>query len=57
MRIHEVTKQLHTFTATVRVSASGSRMVVRTKVQADGITQARAILRQLFGSGNVLNIT
>jgi len=57
MRIFEVTKQLNTFTATVRVTTSGSQIVVRTQVQADGITQARAILRHIFGTSNVLSVT
>jgi len=57
MRINEVTNQLQTFTATVRVSVSGSSMVLRTQVQADGITHARALLLHLYGVGNVLNIT
>jgi hypothetical protein len=57
MRIYEVTNQLQTFTATVRVSVNGSSMVLRTQVQADGITHARSLLLHLYGVGNVLNIT
>jgi hypothetical protein len=56
MRINEVTNQLQTFTATVRVSVSGSSMVLRTQVQSDGITQARALLFHLYGNGNVLSV-
>ena len=54
MRVVEVTHQLRTFTASVRVSVGGSRIVVRTHVQADGVTQARALLLHLYGVGNVL---
>ena len=57
MRIVEVTNQLRTFTASVRVSVSGSTSIVRTQVQADGITQARALLLHLYGVGNVLTIS
>jgi hypothetical protein len=57
MRIVEVTNPLHTYTAAVRVSVGGSALIVRTQVQADGITQARALLQYLYGPGNVLSVT
>jgi hypothetical protein len=57
MRIHEVTNQLRTFTARIRVSVNGSSSIVRTQVQTDGITQARALLLHLYGVGNVLAVT
>jgi len=57
MRIVEVTNQLRTFTASVRVSVSGSSIIVRTLVQADGIMQARALLLHLYGVGNVLALS
>ena len=57
MQIVEVTHLLRTFTARVRVSISGSSVIVRTQVQADGITQARALLLHIYGAGNVLALT
>ena len=56
MRIAEVTTPLHTFTATVRVHVGGSAMLVRTQVNADGMTQARALMQYLYGVGNVLSV-
>lgn len=56
MRIVEVTNQLHTYLATVRVHVAGSALVVRTQVQADGVTQARALLLHVYGVGNVLSV-
>jgi hypothetical protein len=56
MRIAEVTNPMHTYTAAVRVSVGGSALIVRTQVQADGITQARALLLHLYGQGNVLSV-
>lgn len=57
MRIAEVTNSMHTYTAAVRISVGSSALIVRTEVQADGITQARALLQYLYGPGNVLSVT
>lgn len=56
MRIVEVTNQLHTYMATVRVHVAGRSLVVRTQVQADGVTQARVLLLHVYGVGNVLSV-
>jgi hypothetical protein len=57
MRVNEVTQQLRTFTASVRVSVGSRSIIVRTRVQSDDITQARLLLLHLYGAGNVLHIT
>jgi hypothetical protein len=56
MRIAEVTNHLLTYMATVRVHVAGRSLVVRTQVQADGVTQARALLLHMYGVGNVLSV-
>ena len=53
MRIDEVTNPLNTFLAKVRANG----LTGRTTVQADTLSQARAILIHLFGSANVLSVT
>lgn len=56
MRIVEITMPLRTFTATVRVVVGSAQITLRTKIDADGITQARTLLQRLYGAGNVLSI-
>ena len=53
MRIDEVTNPLKTFLAQIRVQGS----TARTTIQADGFSQARAILGQVYGQGNVQMVT
>lgn len=56
MRIFEITTPLRSFTATVRIHTGNRRITLRTQVQADGVAQARTLLLNLYGAGNVLNI-
>ena len=57
MRIVEVINSLHTYTAAVRITVNGSALIERTQVQADGITQARALLQYLYGQSSVLSVS
>jgi len=49
MRIDEVTNPLKTFLAQIRAQG----LTARTTVQADSLSQARAILVHVYGQGNV----
>lgn len=53
MRIDEVTNPLKTFLAQIRVQGS----TARTTIQADGISQARAMLAHVYGQENVQMVT
>jgi hypothetical protein len=57
MRYKEFRNTLNTFIATVRVVTKGSSLSVRTTVDAETQSQATAILKRLFGVGNVLSVT
>lgn len=57
MRIVEVINSMQTYTAAVRITVNGSALIVRTQVQADGITQARALLQYLYGQSSVLSVS
>lgn len=56
MRYNEFRNTLNTFIATVRVVTDSSSLTVRTSVNAETQSQATAILKRLFGEGNVLNV-
>ncbi len=56
MRYIEFRNTLNTFIATVRVVTKSSSLSVRTTVDAETQSQATAILKRLFGEGNVLNV-
>ena len=56
MCIVEIAMPLRTFTATVRVIVGSAQVTLRTKIDADGITQARTLLQRLYGASNVLSI-
>lgn len=56
MRYNEFRNTLNTFIATVRVVTDSSSLTVRTSVNAETQYQATAILKRLFGEGNVLNV-
>jgi len=53
MRIDEVTNPLKTFLAQIRVQCS----TARTTIQADSLTQARAMLLHIYGQANVMSVT
>ncbi len=53
MRIDEVTNPLKTFLAQIRVQGS----TARTTIQADSLSQARAMLAHIYGQGNVMSVT
>ena len=56
MRYNEFRNTLNTFIATIRVVTDSSSLTVRTSVNAETQSQATAILKRLFGEGNVLNV-
>lgn len=56
MHIHEITRRLETFIATVRVENGLDVVTARTAVHADGVVEARAILARIYGEGNVLSV-
>jgi rRNA maturation endonuclease Nob1 len=56
MRIHEISSDLHTFIATVRVVCGSTSLVVKTTVAAESQNQARALLCYLYGASNVLSV-
>jgi hypothetical protein len=56
MRIHEISCDLHTFIATLRVVCGSTSLVVKTAVDAESQTHARALLCHVYGAGNVLSV-
>jgi hypothetical protein len=52
MRIDEVINPLKTFLAQIRAKG----LTVRTTIQADSLSQARAILAHVYGRENVQNV-
>ena len=53
MRISEVTNPIKLFLAAVRANG----FTARTTIQADNISQARAMLAHIYGQLNVLSVT
>jgi hypothetical protein len=53
MRIDEVTNPLKTFLAQIRAQG----LTARTTIQADSLSQARAILVHVYGQENVMSVT
>jgi hypothetical protein len=56
MRLHEISSDLHTFIATVRVICGSTSLVVKTAVDAESQTHARILLCHIYGAGNVLSV-
>ena len=56
MKINEVTTNLNTYVATVRVVLRNVTTMAKTHVIADGINQARMLLLHLYGEGNVFSV-
>jgi hypothetical protein len=57
MRINEIHDGLHSFTASIRVRCGATPITVRTSLEADSQSQARALLCHLYGAANVLSVT
>ncbi len=57
MRIDEVTAGIGRYLATVKVKRGKSSMTVKTVVFADGISQARAMLSEIFDDSNVMSVS
>ena len=56
MTLQEISGQLHTYQATVRVKSSSGILMVKTELHAAGLAQAKAILAHLFGAANVVAV-
>ena len=56
MRLHEISSDLHTFIATVRVVCGSTSLVVKTAVDAESQNHARALLCYIYGASNVLSV-
>jgi hypothetical protein len=56
MKINEITTNLTTYIATVRVVLRNGTTMAKTHVIADGITQARMMLTRWYGEGNVFSV-
>ncbi len=56
MRLHEISTNLDTFIATVRVVCGSTSLVVKTAVDAESQTHARALLCHIYGASNVLSV-
>ncbi len=57
MRIDEIFAGINRYLATVRVKRGKSSTTVKTVVYADGISQARAMLSEIFDDSNVISVT
>ncbi len=57
MRINEIAGGISGFLATIRVKRGKSSMTVKTVVYADGISQARAMLSEIFDDSNVMSVS
>jgi hypothetical protein len=57
LRIDEVISGINRYLATVRVKRGKSSMTVKTIVYADGISQARAMLSEIFDDSNVMSVS
>ena len=56
MRLHEISSDLDTFIATVRVVCGATSMMVKTAVDAESQTHARMLLCHIYGASNVLSV-
>ena len=52
MRFIEFISGLNSFTATLRIKG----VVVKTNIEVENLSQARALLSHIFGQSNVLNV-
>jgi hypothetical protein len=57
LRIDEVICGIRRYLATVRVKRGKSSVTVKTIVYADGISQARALLSEIFDDSNVMSVS
>jgi hypothetical protein len=56
MRFNEIVSDMQTFVATVRVICGATSVVVKTAVDAESQTHARALLCHIYGASNVLSV-
>ena len=57
LKIDEIMSGIGRYLATVRVKRGKSSMTVKTVVFADGISQARAMLSEIFDDSNVMSVS
>jgi len=56
MRFNEISNNLHSYIATLRVMCGSGSMTVMTTVEAESQTHARALLCHLYGASNVISV-
>lgn len=57
MRFNEFNDEIQRFTVSVRVVSGSCSTIAKTRIEAQNLQQAKAMLTHLFGEGNVLSIT
>jgi hypothetical protein len=57
MKITEIVNGISAYQASVRVKRGKSSVTVKTIVYADGISQARALLSEIFDDSNVMSVS
>ncbi len=57
VRINEIVNSISAYQASVKVRRGKSNITVKTIVYADGISQARAILSEIFDESNVMSVS
>jgi hypothetical protein len=57
MKITEIVNGISAYQATVRVKRGKSSMTVKTVVYADGISQARTMLSEIFDDSSVMSVS
>jgi hypothetical protein len=57
MKINDIVSGISGFLATVRVKRGKSSVTIKTIVFADGISQARAMLSEIFDDSNVISVS
>jgi hypothetical protein len=56
MRFNEIRSALTTFNATLRLVCNSMPIIVKTTIDAESQSHARALLSHIYGAGNVLSV-
>lgn len=56
MKVNEVFNIPLSYLAVVRIVFNNSSSIVRTRIAADSLPQAKLMLTSIYGEGNILNI-
>jgi hypothetical protein len=57
MKVTEIVNGISAYQASVRVKRGKSSVTIKTIVYADGISQARAMLSEIFDDSNVMSVS